>query len=96
MRCRLALLYLVLWIVIGLTGCFQFRSSDKNQSKDLGHLSKDLTIEIDSKVGLNRAIHYKLVRGREIKLLAVFIHGCPGSSSNFFTLCKRFSIAQGL
>jgi pimeloyl-ACP methyl ester carboxylesterase len=76
----------LLWV--GCQSCFQFRFSDKKQLKELAQISKDYTVEIGEKVGEDRRIHYTLVKSDSLLPLAVFVHGSPGSSSNFMHFAK--------
>ena len=76
----------LLWV--GCQSCFQFRFSDKKQLKELAQISKEYTVEIGEKVGEDRGIHYTLVKSDSLLPLAVFVHGSPGSSSNFMHFAK--------
>lgn len=64
-----------------LSACMQFRMSDNKQRKRFENkgLEADLGY-IDSK---NRSIHYTLSGKDSLKPLIMFVHGSPGSSSNF-------------
>jgi pimeloyl-ACP methyl ester carboxylesterase len=79
-----------LWV--GCQSCFQFRYSDKKQLKVLEEVSKDYHIEIGTKKGGGRDIHYTLVSSDTIKPLAIFIHGSPGSSSSFIHFAQDTSL----
>ena len=89
-------LVLLLWV--GCQSCFQFRFSDKKQLSELSSISKSYAVEIGEKLGGNRLLHYTLVTGDSSLPLAVFVHGSPGSSSNFLhfaqdtTLLRHYNV----
>ncbi|MBR9861295.1 alpha/beta hydrolase [bacterium] len=66
---------------MSLSSCFQFRMSDRKQLKSLQKAGVEA--EVGEKKGVNRNIHYTLAGKSSEKPLAVFIHGSPGSSSNY-------------
>ncbi len=68
--------------------CFQFRQSDKKQLEELKEISLQYPVELGLKNGGERQLHYTLVGHDTTKPLAVFIHGSPGSSSNFLQFAK--------
>ena len=77
---------LIFWLLIG--SCFQFRSSDKKQLKELKETSKIYDVEIGTKLAKGREIHYTKVGKDSTKTTVVFVHGSPGSSSNFLQFAK--------
>ncbi|MBT8327929.1 MAG: alpha/beta hydrolase [Bacteroidia bacterium] len=77
---------LTFWLLIG--SCFQFRSSDRKQLKELKQTSKLFYVDIGTKLAEGRNIHFTQVGKDSTKPTVVFIHGSPGSSSNFMQYAK--------
>lgn len=81
-----------------LQSCFQFRMSDEKQEIELAEISEIYNVQLGVKVGAGRSIHYTLVHSDSTLPLAIFIHGSPGSSSNFMqfaqdtTLLARYNV----
>lgn len=76
----------ILWVIC--QSCFQFRMSDSKQLKELAEVSIKYDVDIGYKEVSGRQIHYTYVSSDSSKPLAVFIHGSPGSSSNFIQFAK--------
>lgn len=74
--------------------CFKFRMSDKKQWNELAEINRNYQIEIGSKLSDGRHIHYTLVHSSFSKPLAVFVHGSPGSSSNFLSFAKDTNLLK--
>jgi pimeloyl-ACP methyl ester carboxylesterase len=95
-KLKYILLILGLWFLVG--SCFQFRKSDKKQLKELHEVSKQYHVELGFKDVGDRLLHYTQVGTDTSKPLAIFIHGSPGSSSNFIhfgkdtTLLKKYNV----
>ncbi|MGB1039223.1 MAG: alpha/beta fold hydrolase [Bacteroidia bacterium] len=95
-KSKYLLVVVLLWL--GCQSCFQFRQSDKKQLKELRNIPPDCNVELGFKNGLDRKIHYTLVSSDSSLPLAVFVHGSPGSSSNFLTyaadslLLKKYNV----
>jgi pimeloyl-ACP methyl ester carboxylesterase len=72
--------------------------SDKKQKNELAEVSETYNVELGVKGGAGRSIHYTLVHSDSALPLAVFIHGSPGSSSNYIqfaqdtTLLARYNV----
>ncbi len=81
---------LLLWLLVG--SCFQFRSSDKKQLRQLRKVSESYAVEIGTKLATGREIHYTLVGKDTAKTTVVFVHGSPGSSSNFLEYAKDTNV----
>ena len=62
--------------------------SDSKQLKELAEVSIKYDVDIGYKEVSGRQIHYTYVSSDSSKPLAVFIHGSPGSSSNFIQFAK--------
>lgn len=78
---KLFIVLSILWV--GCQSCLQFRKSDKKQLKVLSILPEEFTIYIGHKSALGRDIHFTHISSSKGLPLAIFIHGSPGSSSNF-------------
>lgn len=95
-KSKYLLVVVLLWL--GCQSCFQFRQSDKKQLKELSSIPSDCAVELGYKNGLDRRIHYTLVSSDSSLPLAVFVHGSPGSSSNFLNyasdtvLLKKYNV----
>lgn len=77
-RCSKELLYVLLGLT--LSSCFQFRYSDKKQLKYFEE--KNVKVGLGSEKVLGQNMHYSLTKEPK-ETLVVFVHGSPGSSSNF-------------
>lgn len=76
------LIFLLIWV--SCQSCFQFRKSDKQQYKELKEIGQHFSLDLGKKRGLDRDIHYTYVSKKDaLRPLVVFVHGSPGSSSNF-------------
>lgn len=89
---KLFLLLTLIWV--SCQSCFQFRKSDKKQLKILEEVQDDYIIKLGHKSGLDRQIHYTYVGDSSDRPLVIFIHGSPGSSSNFIHFAKDTSLLK--
>lgn len=81
-------------IVFFFHSCFKFRTSDKKQWKELNELGTNYTLDIGVKQVDSNRIHYTLVVSDSTFPLAVFVHGSPGSSSNFLPFAKDTALLK--
>lgn len=85
-----------LFLALSFSSCFQFRMSDRRQLRALQ--KEGVTAQLGTLTIADRTIHYTLAGKDSSKPLALFIHGSPGSSSNFLrfaedsVLLKRFQV----
>ena len=85
---------LLVSVVFFFHSCFQFRTTDKKQWEELSVLNTNYFIDIGEKQVDSNRIHYTLVVSDSTFPLAVFIHGSPGSSSNFLQYAKDTSLLK--
>jgi len=84
---------LILLIILNLSGCFQFRKS--NSKKIATFEKKHLTLKASSYKFEDRAINYISTNFEDTtKPVAIFIHGSPGSSDNFFNTMQDSTMRQ--
>lgn len=79
---------IVLALLMLTASCLQFRYTDRRQLKDLSHLQNRHLIKVDKLSISGREIHYTWVQVSSDYPTAIFIHGSPGSSSNFIQFAK--------
>ncbi len=79
-------------LVAMLSSCLQFRVAEKKQERQFHNLG--IEVELGSLMGLDREIHYTLSGRDSSKPMAVFVHGSPGSSSNFLSFAKDSSLLE--
>ena len=91
---RIALVGISLILVFLTQSCFQFRLSDKKQWLELAEINKTNQVEIGERDCDGRIIHYTLVHSDYNLPLAVFVHGSPGSSSNFLSFAKDTNLLK--
>lgn len=93
---RRPLKYLVLvvglWLMAG--SCFQFRQSDARQLAELQEIANNYSVDIGMRTFDSTNLHYTYVTDDTAKPLAVFVHGSPGSSSNFLQYAKDTVLLQ--
>jgi pimeloyl-ACP methyl ester carboxylesterase len=75
-----------------LSSCLQFRMSDKRQTRKLKRAG--VVPELGLVNGQGRDIHYTLAGKDSSKPLVLFVHGSPGSSSNFLRYAKDSALLQ--
>jgi pimeloyl-ACP methyl ester carboxylesterase len=68
--------------------CLQFRYTDRKQRNELDEIGEKHTVIIDKIKVSERELHYTLVKAADSLPTAVFVHGSPGSSSNFIQYAK--------
>jgi pimeloyl-ACP methyl ester carboxylesterase len=71
-----------------LGSCLQFRYTDRKQRNELDEIGEKHTVIIDKIKVSERELHYTLVKAADSLPTAVFVHGSPGSSSNFIQYAK--------
>jgi pimeloyl-ACP methyl ester carboxylesterase len=84
----------LLGTILFIQSCFQFRTSDRKQYKELEEIQTHCYVEISAKQVDTRTIHYTLVVSDSTNPLAVFVHGSPGSSGNFIQFAKDSSLLK--
>lgn len=77
------------YIALNLAGCFTFRLSEKEKRS----FFKDAPVQVEYKsyvwdTALQRHLHYAITTNSEAPNLLVFVHGSPGSGSNFYDFLK--------
>ena len=93
-RTKIILLLVTIALWVSCQSCLQFRMSDKKQHKELHELPDNYKVAIGSKTVQKRNIHYTYITSDTIKPLAIFIHGSPGSSSNFLRFGKDSALLK--
>ncbi len=87
---KAGLLFVITVIALSLSSCFQFRMKDKKQAQQLEKYG--VNAEFGFIEVADRAIHYTLAGKDSSKPLVMFVHGSPGSSSNFLNFAKDSSL----
>lgn len=83
------------YIVLNLAGCFTFRLSEKEKSSFFK--TAPVKVEYHSYIWdttHNRRIHYALTHNEAAPNFLVFVHGSPGSGSNFYAFLKDSFLLQ--
>ncbi len=91
---RIAFFAVIVILFTVVQSCFQFRMSDKKQWQDLASINYNHQVEIGKRNCDGRLIHYTLVHTNYSLPLAVFVHGSPGSSSNFLSFAKDTNLLK--
>lgn len=71
-----------------MSSCLQFRYTDRKQRYELDEIGEKHTVIIDKIKVSERELHYTLVKAADSLPTVVFVHGSPGSSSNFIQYAK--------
>lgn len=84
--------FIVLFVVLNLSGCFQFRQSNEKRIREFK--SEGLSLSGDSYTYLEHTINYVHTgyRGDSLKPILLFVHGSPGSSKDFKKSLKDTSL----
>lgn len=83
---------LLLYVLLCISGCFQFRMSKKKATKFFKSSAVPVVLNdiyIDS---LKRNIHYAETMDSLQSFYVLFVHGSPGSGSNFYDYIKDTSL----
>lgn len=77
------------YIVLNLSGCLRFRMSHGKADKFFSHAPVKVHFYTDTIKPLNRTLYYAQTDNEDKPVYILFVHGSPGSGSNFYEYLKN-------
>lgn len=83
--------FIMIYVIINLAGCFSFRMGEKERQKYFSNAHPEIRFTYTS--GAERKLFYAETNNDSAGFYLLFIHGSPGSGSNFYSYLKDSQLA---